>query len=205
MQGYIIGLRGVKDEDLIVEILSNHRVYTVYRFYGKRHGTINVGFKIDFEIETNIKSIMPRLKDVMHLGFSWILDSKKLYHWQRFVKLFATHFKDVDTLESFYFELFENAIAKIAKQNEKRVLIEAYIELLKYEGRLHSEFVCLLCDEEIKNDVSLVRAFIPTHPKCSYSKKISKTKIDELFNNASTFFLDDDEVEFMWSLLMQGL
>ena len=49
MQGYIINLNRVKDEDLIVTILSKGRLETLYRFYGARHGTINIGFKIDYE------------------------------------------------------------------------------------------------------------------------------------------------------------
>ena len=51
MQGFIINLNKVKEEDLIVTIISKDNLQTLYRFYGARHGTINIGFKIDYEIE----------------------------------------------------------------------------------------------------------------------------------------------------------
>ncbi len=54
MQGYILDVKPVKDDDLIVTILTPTRVYTTYRFYGARHSNINVGYKIDFEIEHNL-------------------------------------------------------------------------------------------------------------------------------------------------------
>lgn len=55
MQGYIIDIKTVKDDDLIVSILTENHVYTTYRFYGARHSNINVGYKIDFELESNLK------------------------------------------------------------------------------------------------------------------------------------------------------
>lgn len=205
MQGYIIGIKSVKDEDLIVEILTNHKLYTAYRFYGMRHGTINIGFKIDFELESSLKTTISRLKDVMHLNYDWLLNSQKLYSWQKFLKLFSSHLRDVEEIDPFYFDILEDCVAKITKQNEKRVLIEAYAKILEFEGRLHSEFVCLLCEEKIENDLSLVRAFIPTHAKCTYSVPINKEKIDELFIHKSSLFLENHEVEILWNILMQGL
>ena len=34
MQGYIIDIKAVKDDDLIVSILAENEVLTTYRFYG---------------------------------------------------------------------------------------------------------------------------------------------------------------------------
>ena len=84
MQGYIIDIKPVKDDDLIVSILTEHEVMTTYRFYGARHSNINLGYKIDFELEMTRSSI-PRLKDVIQLGFPWILDNEKMYCWQRYM------------------------------------------------------------------------------------------------------------------------
>ena len=64
MQGYIIDIKPVKDDDLIVAILTEHEVLTTYRFYGARHSNINLGYKIDFELE-NTRANIPRLKDVI--------------------------------------------------------------------------------------------------------------------------------------------
>lgn len=205
MQGYIINVNRVKDEDLIVSVLSETELYTTYRFYGARHSIINVGYKIDFELESNMKSSIARLKDVIQLSTPWIFDSKKLYCWQRFIKLFYPHLKDVEELEPFYFELLNKLSIKLEKQNPKRAIIESYVELCEHEGRLHNDYECLLCEEKIEGELALVRAFIPTHPKCSYSKGFKQHKIDKLFLEKNTISLDDQEIERLWNILLQGL
>jgi hypothetical protein len=205
MQGYIIDIKHVKDDDLIVTVLAQEAIYTSYRFYGARHSTINIGYKIDFELESNLKSSMPRLKEVIQLGFNWILDREKLYCWQRFIKLFYPHLKEVDEIESFYFDLLNETVHKMIKQNPKRAIIESYIKLLEYEGRLHTQFECLLCEQKIENTISLVRSFLPTHASCSYSKKFEYTQIEELFYENSLINFEDDEVEYLWNILLQGL
>jgi recombinational DNA repair protein (RecF pathway) len=205
MQGFIIDIKNIKDEDLIVTILTNSYIYTTYRFYGARHSTINLGYKIDFELESNMKSSIPRLKDVLQLGFSWILDKQKLYFWQNYLKLFATHLRGIENIESFYFDMFEELIKKIDKQNPKRAIIESYTKLLEYEGRLHNEYECLLCEKHITNNISLVRSFVPTHSKCSYSKSFTKLQIEKLFETNSTLLLSDEECDYLFAILLQGL
>jgi len=205
MQGYIININNVKDEDLIVTILTENNLYTAYRFYGARHSIINVGFKIDFELESNLKSSISRLKDVLQIGYPWILDSKKLYCWQRFLKLFYPHLRDVEEIEGFYFNLLDTLAHKMVKQDPKRAIIESYVKLCEHEGRLHTEYECLLCEEIIQDDISLVRSFLPTHAKCSYSKRFELSKIKQLFESKTTLSLNDEEVEYIWNILLQGL
>jgi len=205
MQGYIIDIKTVKDEDLIVTILTSHKIYTLYRFYGKRHSIINIGYKIDFESEFNIKSSIARLKDTIHLGYPWIFNNHKLYHWQRFLKLLNTHFKDINEIDNFYFNILNDAVIKIEKQNIFRVLIEIYIKILQHEGRLHTEFTCLLCENKITHKISLIRGFVPTHPTCSYSKEFDLYKINKLFLDYSTLELDDQECEYLWNIILQGI
>jgi hypothetical protein len=205
MQGYIININSVRDEDLIVTILGEDYLYTTYRFYGTRHSIINIGFKIDFELETNFKSNIPRLKDVLHIGFPWILDREKLYCWQRYIKLFYPHLKDVDNIDRFYIELLDDLAHKMIKQNPKRAIIENYILLCQYEGRLHTEYECLLCDQPITKDISVVRSFLPTHSSCSYSRAFDLQNIKELFEEKTLVKFSDDEVEYLWNILLQGL
>lgn len=205
MQGYIININKVKDEDLIVSILTENNFYTTYRFYGARHSTINVGFKVDFELESNMNSTIPRLKDVLQIGFPWILNRDKLYCWQRFIKLFYPHLKDVEDIDSFYIELLNELSHKIIKQNPKRAIIESYVKLCKYEGRLHLEYECLLCEEIITKDISLVRSFLPVHSSCTYAKKLTISQIQELFEENSLLNFNEDEIEYLWQLLLQGL
>lgn len=205
MQGYIINLNRVKEEDLIVSILSRGSVHTLYRFYGARHGTINMGFHIDFEIEPSAKSTIGRLKDVIHIGFSWIHSSELLNLWQNFIQLFYPHLKDAEDIGDFYYELINSAAHSWSKQNPKRVAIESYVRLLEHEGRLHKEFECFLCSQQVKKDVSLIRAFLPTHQECSRTMPISKKGLIELYTNKSTLFLNDKEIERLWRVLLEGL
>ena len=205
MQGYIINLNRVKEEDLIVTILSDGRLETLYRFYGARHGTINLAFKIDYEIEPSAKSTIGRLKDVVHIGYKWINDYKLLKLWQDFTGLFYKHLKDAEELGSFYFEILENASTEWNKQNPKRVAIESYVKLLEHEGRLHKELYCFLCSKQIRGDISLLRAFLPTHYNCTYTLGINQTGLKELYDHKSSLFLSDKEVDRLWNVLMEGL
>jgi len=205
MQGYIINLNKVKDEDLIVTILSKSSLDTLYRFYGARHGTINIGFKIDYEKDHSSKSTISRLKDVIHIGYTWINDYKLLRLWQDFLTLFHKHLKDAEDIGSFYFDIVDNASKEWNKQNPKRVAIESYVKILEHEGRLHKEFHCFLCSRKIEDDISLIRAYLPTHQACTHTLSIKKAALDELFNNKSTLFLEDKEVDRLWTILLEGL
>jgi hypothetical protein len=206
MQGYIINLNKVKDEDLIVTIISKDSLDTLYRFYGARHGTINLGFKLDYEKEGSSKSTISRLKDVIHIGFRWINDYKLLRLWQDFLGLFHKHLIDAEELDSFYFDLIDNASKQWHKQNPKRVAIESYVKLLEHEGRLHKELICFLCSIEIQEeDISLIRAYLPTHRACSHTLGINKNALNELYENKSSLFLSDKEVDRLWYVLLEGL
>lgn len=206
MQGFIIQLNRVKEEDLIVTIVSRENLDTLYRFYGARHSVINLGFKIDYEKESSSKSTIQRLKDVIHIGYRWLGDYKLLRLWQDFCALFYKHLKDADTLDTFYFNLLENASQNWNRQNPKRVAIESYIKLLEHEGRLHTEFECFLCSDSIvEDDISLLRAFLPTHKECTHTFSIKKGAITELYKNKTTLFLNDEEIDRLWYLLLEGL
>jgi hypothetical protein len=177
---------------------------TTYRFYGARHSNINIGYKIDFELE-NTRSTIPRLKDVIQLGFPWILDNEKMYCWQRYIKLFYPHLKDVEQIDPFYFYALENLVHVMIKQNALRAICESYISLLEYEGRFHTDFECLICESEIIQDISLVRGFMPSHAKCTYSKVFDMKKMKELFEKKKLISFNDAEVEYLWDILLQGL
>jgi len=205
MQGFIINLNRVKDEDLIVNILSDTSLQTLYRFYGARHGVINIGFKIDYEIESSAKSTIGRLKDVIHIGYKWINDYKLLRLWQDFLGLFYKHLKDSEDIGSFYFDLIQEASLNWDKQNPKRIAIEAYVKLLEHEGRLHKDMHCFLCSKKIDDNISLLRAYLPTHDYCSKTMPINKKGLTELFEKKSSLFLTNAEVNRLWNVLMEGL
>jgi recombinational DNA repair protein (RecF pathway) len=205
VQGYIINLNRVREEDLIVTIISKNNLHTLYRFYGARHGVINLGFKIDYEIEESTKGGISRLKDVIHIGYKWINNHELLRLWQNFLALFLKHLKESEDIGTFYFDLLSEAEQKWDKQNPKRVAVEAYVKLLENEGRLHKDMHCFLCSQIIKDDISLIRAYLPTHPNCSHTLPISRVALEELYNNKSSLFLSDKEIERLWNILMEGL
>ena len=205
MKGFIVNLNRVKEEDLIVTILSSGSLETLYRFYGARHGVINLGFKIDYEIEPSAKSTIGRLKDVIHIGYKWINDRELLRLWQSFSGLFYKHLKEAEELGDFYFDLLESASNEWNKQNPKRVAIESYVKLLEHEGRLHTDMHCFLCSRKIEKEVSLIRAYLPTHTNCSHTYPINQKGLQELYTNKSSLFLDDKEIERLWHVLMEGL
>ena len=205
MQGFIISLNRARDEDLVVTILSDSGLDTLYRFYGARHGVINLGFKIDFEIITNVKSTIGQLRDVLHLGYPWLTDHHKLRTWQQFVTLFYSHLKESEETGGFYFELLDRAAESWAKQNPKRIAIESYVKLLEHEGRLHKELHCFFCDEVITKEVSIIRSFLPAHPDCAHTLSIKQEGLVELFENHSSLFLSDKEVDRLWLVLLEGI
>ncbi|MEA3228590.1 MAG: recombination protein RecO, partial [Campylobacterota bacterium] len=164
-----------------------------------------LGFKIDYEKESSLKSTISRLKDVVHIGFPWINDYKLLKLWQDFLSLFFKHLKDSEKLNPFYFDLIQTASINWSKQNPKRVAVESYVKLLKYEGRLHLEHRCFLCSEMIKEDISLIRAYLPTHYRCTKTLPIDREALDKLLRYHSTLFLSDKEVDRLWDILMEGL
>ncbi len=205
MQGFIINLNRVKEEDLIVTIISKTSLDTLYRFYGSRHGTINIGFKIDYEKEDSAKSTISRLKDVIHIGYKWINNPNKLRLWQQFITLFHQHLKEAEELSPFYFNLLEEASKQWDKQNPKRIAIELYMKLLEHEGRLHHDQICFLCTNKIDKDPSIIRAFLPTHFQCNKTMTINQKGLKELYKNKSSLFLNDKEVARLWNVLLEGL
>jgi hypothetical protein len=205
MQGFIIKLNRVKDEDMIVTIVSEDCLITLYRFYGARHSPINMGFKIDFESEHSLKSSIPRMKDVIHLGFSWMGQYDRIRLWQQFITLFYPHLKDSESIGKFYFDLLNDASLRWKDQNPKRVAIETYVRLLDYEGRLHRELNCFFCDLPIEEEISLIRAFLPAHKECSHTLTINHKGLEWLYSHMSTLFLNDQEIERLWYIVNEGL
>ncbi len=205
MQGYILNINRVKDEDLIVTILTKNSLITLYRFYGSRHSNINLGYKLDFEAISSNNSSIPMLRNVLHLGNKWMINPERFFVWQKFLKLLFLHLKDIDDLDSFYFELLNEMNIKFEKQNPIRVVVESYLTLLNYEGRLHDDFICFICEQEIEKDLVLSRSFLPAHYECIYDYKLNLKKIKELFQTGSTINLEDEEVSLLWKILQQGI
>lgn len=204
MQGYIIHTQKIRDEDLIVEILTQDSLVKSYRFYGARHSNIMLGYKIDFELVTNIK-FLPQLRNVMHLGFKWLYDRNKLIIWHEFINLLYKHLKDTQNLDSIYFKMLEIMSHKFDKTNPKRVVIEAYLEILSDEGRLHEDMICFICDEKIEKKVALVRGFLPSHEKCSYADIFDINSIKNLFSTKNSSFIDDNDINRLYDIILQGL
>ncbi|WP_139452193.1 recombination protein RecO [Campylobacter armoricus] len=203
MQGFVLHTQSVKDEDLIVYLLSAKKVIKSYRFYGMRHSNILSGYKIDFELEENSR-FLPRLKDVLHIGFSWILDREKMYFWQEFIKLFYWHLKDIEEIDKFYFELLEDCSKRFEKQDCKRVIVDAYLKILNHEGRLHKEFNCFLCDGRIKENVVLIRAFLPAHNNCCFGYEFKINDVLQFYESFNSSHFNDEYIDKLYKIIKEG-
>lgn len=204
MQGFILHSHRVKDEDIIAHILTKDALYKTYRFYGARHSSILLGFKIDFELIQNAK-FMPHLRSVLHLGYAWLRDRDRLLLWQQFIRLLFEHLRGVDEVDEIYFNELELCASRFHRQNPKRLLIECYVRILEHEGRLHSEFECFICDDGIDDEVALARGFLPAHTYCLHASGFNKSALNELFQTHSSAHLDDESVDRLYQILMLGI
>ncbi len=204
MQGYIIRVNPCRDEDLIVTILTKNSIQTSYRFYGARHSTINLGYKIDAELMQGSNSNIPQLRNILHLSHKWEFSREKMLLWQNFIALFYGHLKGIEQMDEFYFELLDSVATKMEKQNPKRLQIEAYARLLEYEGRLHVEPKCFLCENPIQSDLALARSYLKAHAKCLHVNPLQMEEIDYFLKQKSTLLLEDDLVEKLWQIMLEG-
>jgi len=50
-----------------------------------------------------------------------------------------------------------------------------------------------------------MQAFIPAHPECIYSSALPKKRVLAFFESKKTVFLEDDEVDYLYEIVMKGL
>ena len=205
MQGYILNVSKYKDEDLIVTVLTPHNLLTLYRFYGARHSTINLGYKIDFEVESIVNISISRLRNIIHLGMPWNRERNKMLVWNQYIALLNAHLRGIEEIDTFYYELLDNTAKALEKQNPKRACIEAYLLMLEFEGRLHTEPYCFLCEEKIEDNLTLGRAFLPAHTACIYGRRLKRAQILEMLETKKSTKLDDVMIENLWNILLEGM
>lgn len=189
---------------MIAVVLAKNSIKSYYRFFGARHSILQIGYLIDFELEDEHSSFMPRLRNLSHMAFPWIFDKNKLLLWHKFIMLFGTHLRGIDDIDSFYFDIILESAKKWDKQNPKRIICESYLEMLEHEGRLHYPNKCYICELELGDNISLMHSFLPAHSECIYGSSIQKSKILEFFKTKSTLYLEDHEIEYLYDIIMKG-
>ena len=205
MRGFIINIRKAKNEDVVVTVLTNDSIKSYWRFFGARHSILQIGNLVDFEVKESQNNFMPQMRSLSQISFPWIFSNNHLLVWQNFIKLFEPHFKETTEIESFYFDLLLKIAKRWNKQNPKRLAIEAYIELLVYEGRLHDHGFCHICEEVLDDNIGLMRSFLPAHPHCIYATPLEKKSIFTLFNTKSTIMMNDKIILKLFNILLKGL
>ncbi len=205
MRGFILNTVKVRDEDLIVKILTKKEVLTLYRFYGARHSYINVGYLIDFIVEESPKTTIKRLRNVVQIPFDFMFDLEKMLDYKIFVSLLNNHLFDVTKIDLFYYNLLFEITKKMNTRDSKRLLIESYVKLLEKEGRLHKENICFLCEKEINEKIALARAFLPAHERCIMSDGFEKEKLNLLFNEKKSLLFSDEEINRLWKIMNLGM
>jgi hypothetical protein len=206
MRGFILNIRKAKNEDIVVTVLSNNSVESYYRFFGARHSILQVGNLIEFEIQESKNGFMSQLRKVFHISFSWNFLNSRMSLWQKFVVLFEPHLKDRTFIEDFYFNLLWKQAKKWERQSSKRLAVESYLEILKYEDRIYNNQYCFLCQSLLNDDISMIRGYRVVHPNCvgdRYPKE--KKKIFELFLSGTTLYIEDIVVDELYEILLQGL
>lgn len=205
MKGFVVALRRASNEDMIATIITSKSINSYYRFYGARHSILQLGHLVDFEIEGENSSFMPRLRSLSQVNFPWLRDSNRLLMWHNYIKLFEAHLRDAEDLEDFYFNMLLDAARKWDKQNPKRIICDNYISMLTHEGRLHPVKECYICEQPLMQTVALMSSFKPAHPECIYKTPLVLSQIDDYFANKKSISLDDDTVEQIHSLIIKGL
>jgi len=203
LKGFILKIQKAKNEDIIVTILSEKRVAKYYRFYGARHSILQMGYLIDFEIKES-SSFLPQVRGISHIGFPWIYDREKLMLWHRFISIFEPHFRDVDEIDEFYYNTLLKAANRWHKQSAKRLIVESYFNILKYEGRVQSLSKCILCKQSIEHSIALLDGFLPAHSSCCNLEPLDTKAIVELFTTTSTIKLDDNSIDRLYLIALKG-
>jgi recombinational DNA repair protein (RecF pathway) len=205
LKGFILNTVRVRDEDLIVRILTPHEVVSLYRFYGARHSYVNVGYLIDFHVEESSKTTIKRLRHVTQIPFKFLFDMQKTLYFKQYIKLLNAHFADVSRVDEFYYNSVYNLCENLNERDVKRAVLEHYVKLLEKEGRLHKDFVCFLCERKVEGKVALARSFLPAHEKCIMSGGFDRGKTEVLFNEKKTLLFSDEEIERLWKILEMGI
>jgi recombinational DNA repair protein (RecF pathway) len=205
MRGFILKTSRVRDEDLIVTILTKNEVLNLYRFYGARHSYINVGYLIDFEIEESYKTTIKRLRNVTQIPFEFLFYREKTLFFKIYVNLLYKHLFDVGIIEDFYFNSLLSLCKNLHQRDAKRAIIEHYVSLLEKEGRLYKDFNCFLCERKVEDKVALVRSFLVAHERCVMSMGFDEVKVKELFFEKRSILLSDEEINRLWQILNLGI
>ena len=205
MKGFILKINRAKNEDLVVKILTSKSIIVGYRFYGARHSILQLGYLIDFEIEQDKANFLPRIRSISHIGFPWLYDRQKLFIWHQYIGMFSSHFHDVGDIDIFYYDKLLEIAKKWEKQSSYRLIVESFVDILKFEGRLHNIDRCMICSQRIEDEnINLIKGFLPTHTHCSNSFLISKKEAEELFKFSSTLNLNDEIVEGLYKIVLKG-
>lgn len=195
----------MRDEDLLVWLLTPQRVITAYRFYGARHAAITQGFKLDFELDGG-GIHLPHLKGTLHLGTPWLSDIDRLGCFQSFCRMLWGHLKDNTECEDFYYTLLEELSLRFCKQNPKRAVVEGYLRLLDYEGRLNMTNACFACSGEIKDEqIAIARGFLLSHCSCLPKNSFNAKEILSCFKKKSCVDLSDEIVNELYYIVLEGL
>ncbi|SFV61504.1 hypothetical protein MNB_SV-9-1464 [hydrothermal vent metagenome] len=204
MRGVILNIRDAKGEDKIATLITSDNIKTYYRFYGARHAILKVGNIVDFRVEGEGGSYMPRLRELRLIEFPWILNSDKISIWQEFMQLFFNHLKDREDISSFYYDLILNSSEKWEKQNPKRVIVDTYIQILDEENRVKDLNECYICQQPLNQYISLMRGLRAVHQQCINFPEIDKMKVENYFKTKKSLYLNDNEIDILYKTIMLG-
>lgn len=207
MQGYIINIKSAKNQDLILHILTKDKNLSLYRFYGARHSILQIGQKIDFEIQLD-DNFMPKLRNVTELGVSFMHNKETFYIYQQFLVLLDRHLYHIEEGIGFYFGVLEDLRDKIAYGSSMRCVVEAYFKILEFEGRrVNFDSNCIVCHRGLDGakDVAIMMNLNLAHAQCAIAPRVDKELFIRALNFNSTALLDDEVVLKIYKIMKYGL
>jgi hypothetical protein len=158
---------------------------------------LQLGYLIDFEVERD-GVYLPRMRALSHFSFPWIFEAQRLLVWQRLMQRLEVHLRDTETIDAFYFESLLDTARKWHRQNPKRLAVEWYVKMLDFEGRLHRNDRCYICENRLDEEVAVMTGFKLAHPSCIFAPPVMKSKIKTLFYNKKTTWLSDEDVALLF-------
>ena len=106
-------------------------------------------------------------------------------------------------LDVFYFDLLEKMSKQFHTQNAKRVVLEAYLSMLEFEGHFTYPLVCTSCHQVIEHKVVFAKGLKAFHTHCLHQNMVFN--IDELerfFALKNSFFISDKLVDSLFEIII---
>ena len=82
---------------------------------------------------------------------------------------------------------------------------KSYHSLLTHKERLHLSNRCYICEQPLRDSVSLMTAFHLSHPECIYIPSLTRLVVEDFFESGKMLYMEDAIVEQLYDAVQKGL